>query len=208
MYNAIRYAIVRAFIRHYCRKATAENYLAVRKWEERIPKKYLKIPDKCIVTPVDVAGIPAEWVTWQGVDTRRTILYLHGGGYVLCSPNTHRPLVCRFVRASGARALVIDYRRAPEHPHPTAVEDALTAYRWLLDSGIEPSRIAVMGDSAGGGLTLALLQILRDRAIPLPACAVCLSPWADLTCSGESMKKNRRKDPVLFAPVVADLARL
>ncbi len=208
MLNAIRYAIVRLLIRFFCRQAKAKNYLAIRKWEENILKKYLPIPKKFIVTPVDAAGIPAEWVSWQGTDARRTILYLHGGGYVLESPITHRSLVCRFVRASNARALVIDYRRAPEHPYPAAVEDALTAYRWLLDSGIEPSRIVVMGDSAGGGLTLVLLQILRDRKIPLPACAVCLSPWTDLTGSGESMKKNLRKDPVLYAPIISGFARM
>jgi epsilon-lactone hydrolase len=208
MFTAIRFAIVRFVLRLFCRQATAKRYLTVRKWEDNLLKKYLRVPKQCVTTPLEVAGVPAEWISWQGLDNGRVILYLHGGGYVLCSTKTHRPLVCRFVRASGARALVIDYRRAPEHPHPAAVEDALAAYRWLLDSGVESSRIAVMGDSAGGGLTLVLLQLLRDHQIPLPACAICLSPWTDLTCSGDSVKRKRRKDPVLYGPFLPAYARL
>ncbi|MBN2159084.1 MAG: alpha/beta hydrolase [Spirochaetes bacterium] len=203
----IKYAIARMIIRHYSRKTDAAKYRGMRKWEERMVAKYVKLPRKCVVVPEDAGGVPSEWVGWEGADAGRIILYFHGGGYVLCSPKTHRDLACRLARTCAARVLSVDYRLAPEHPHPAAVDDAISAYRWLLESGINPSRIAVMGDSAGGGLTLALLQKLRDRKLTLPACAVCMSPWADLTCSGSSMKENARRDPMLPPRVVADFAR-
>jgi monoterpene epsilon-lactone hydrolase len=203
----IKDAIVRMIIRHYSKKADASKYRGMRKWEERLSAKYIRPPGKCLITPVDAAGVPSERVSWKGMDAGRVVLYLHGGGYVFGSPRTHRDLAWRIARACAAQLLVLEYRRAPEHPHPAAVEDAVSAYRWLLDSGTDHSCIAVMGDSAGGGLTLVLLQQLRDRKIPLPACAVCMSPWADLTCSGTSMKENSRKDPVLPPHLVAGFAR-
>jgi acetyl esterase/lipase len=135
---------------------------------------------------VSANGVPAEWVQTPGADEERVVLYLHGGGYVLGSLNTHRELVSRISRASGVRCLSVDYRLAPEHPYPAAVEDAKAAYRYLLDSGVAPSRIAIAGDSAGGGLTLATLLALRDEGTPLPAAGVCLSPWVDLEGTGDS----------------------
>lgn len=204
----IRYAITRMVIRYFSRKTDSKKYRGMRRWEERMTAKYVRLPEQCRITPTDAGGVPAEWVSWEGADAGRVILFLHGGGYVICSPRTHRDMICRITRASSARALSLEYRLAPEHPHPAALEDALAAYRWLLDTGTPPSKIAVMGDSAGGGLTLSLLQALRDRALPLPACAVCLSPWADLTCSSSSFRKNSRKDPLLPARVVPDFARM
>src|SRR5512140_922332 len=130
--------------------------------------------------PVDAGGVPAEWVTAPGVSGDRVILYLHGGGYVVGSIRSHRELASRLSRAAAARVLLIDYRLAPEHPHPAAVDDATAAYRWLLSRGISPARVAVAGDSAGGGLTVATLAALRDAGHPLPAAGVCLSPWVDL----------------------------
>jgi acetyl esterase/lipase len=180
----------------------------MRKWEEAAAARHIRLPEQCLVDPVAIGDLPAEWIEWRGADAGRVILYLHGGGYVLCSPRTHRDLICRIARACGARALSIEYRRGPEHPHPAALDDAVAAYRWLLKRGTDPKRIAVMGDSAGGGLTLALLQTLRRLKIPLPACAVCMSPWADLTCSGETHRTNMRRDPVLPAPVLPGFARL
>ncbi len=204
----IRYAITRFMIHRYSRRMDSTKYRGMRNWEERAAAKYIRLPEKCRITPVDIGGMPAEWLQWLGSDAGRVVLYLHGGGYVLCSPRTHRDLVCRLARACKARALSIEYRRGPEHPHPAAVDDAVAAYQWLLKNGIDPKHIAVMGDSAGGGLTLVLLQTLRDRKIPLPSCAVCLSPWADLTCSGGTHKTNKRKDPVLPAPILPGFARL
>lgn len=204
----IRYRIARLFIRRYSRRCDSTKYRGMRKREEAAAAKYIRLPEQCRVTPVSIGGLPAEWLEWEGAGAGRVILYLHGGGYVLCSPRTHRDLVCRIARACGARALSLEYRRGPEHPHPAAVDDAVAAYRWLLKQGTDPKRIAVMGDSAGGGLTLVLLQTLRKRNIPLPACAVCMSPWADLTCSGETHRTNMRKDPLLPAPVLPGFARL
>jgi len=112
--------------------------------------------------PVDAGGVPAEWIAAPGAVQDRVILYLHGGGYVIGSINTHRAMIARIARASNARALAIDYRLAPEHPFPAAVDDATGAYKWLLAQGYKPQKIVIAGDSAGGGLTLAALIALRD----------------------------------------------
>ena len=141
--------------------------------------------------------VPAEWVRAAASDEARTLLYLHGGGYVVGSPRTHRALAARIADASGARALVIDYRMGPEHPHPAAVDDAVAAWRWLLDQGADPARAFIAGDSAGGGLTMATLLALRDAGAPLPATAVCLSPWVDLECVGDSMTSRADQDAMV-----------
>ena len=193
----IRNALIKLFIRIYRSRIDTGNHVLIRNNFEKYAARYTVLPDGADISPDNTGSIPAEWVSRRGHDEGRTILYLHGGAYVIGSPRTHRDLVLRIARASRARALVIDYRLAPEHPHPAALEDALEAYRRLLKSGIDPARLAVMGDSAGGGLTLALLLALRDAGDPLPACAVGLSPWTDLTASGPSMKTHRRKDPLL-----------
>ena len=136
---------------------------------------------------LNAAGVPGEWITTPEVDDDRVIFYLHGGGYVMGSINTHREMISRLSRAAGARAFAIDYRLAPENPFPAAVDDSVVAYRWLLASGIDHTRIVIAGDSAGGGLTIATLMALRDSGEPLPAAGVCISPWADLECNWESM---------------------
>ena len=144
--------------------------------------------------PVDAGGVPAEWVSTPGAEADRAVLYLHGGGYVVGSPASHRELAGRLSAASGARLLVIDYRLAPEHPFPAAVDDGTAAYRWLLGQGVDPSRTAVCGDSAGGGLAVAALVALRDAGDPMPAAGVCLSPWVDLEGLGESMTARAKFD--------------
>ncbi len=136
-------------------------------------------------------------VSTPAANPARVILYLHGGGYVMGSINTHRELGQRLSRAAAARVLLIDYRLAPEHPHPAAVEDATRAYRWLLSRGVSPSRLVVAGDSAGGGLTVATLLAARDSGLPLPAAGVCLSPWVDLEGVGESMTTKAAADPLV-----------
>lgn len=146
---------------------------------------------------VDAGGVPAEWVTAPGCDPARAVLYLHGGGYVIGSINTHRRLAYDISAASGARVLVIDYRLAPEHPFPAAVDDAATAWRWLLQQGFATSRLAIAGDSAGGGLTLATLVNLRDQKLGLPACAVAISPWVDLEGVGNSVTTRAAQDPMV-----------
>ncbi|AVP99970.1 alpha/beta hydrolase [Ahniella affigens] len=122
----------------------------------------------------------------QRLPSDQTLLYFHGGGYVMGSIGGHRGIVAKLVRASGIRALHFDYRLAPEHPFPAALEDALTAYRGLLNVGIDPCDVAFVGDSAGAGLLLATLLALKDQAMPLPAAAAALSPWTDLACTGAS----------------------
>ena len=146
---------------------------------------------------VSAGGIKAEWVSAPDGDAGRAVLYLHGGGYVIGSINTHRSLAARLSRASGARVLVIDYRLAPEHPHPAAVDDAVAAYRWMLAQGLKPARITVAGDSAGGGLTVATLVAIRDAKLPLPGAGACLSPWVDLEGIGESMTTKADVDPIV-----------
>jgi acetyl esterase/lipase len=155
--------------------------------------------------PADAGGVRAEWTEAPGAREDRVLVYLHGGGYCLGSIATHRGLTARLSRAARVRVLSVDYRLAPENPHPAAVEDAVAAVRHVYASGLPPARVAVAGDSAGGGLTLATLLALRDRRLPPPAAGVCISPWTDLSASGQSVRTRAALDP-LVAP--ADLERL
>lgn len=147
--------------------------------------------------PVSAGGVKAEWVSAPSADANRAILYLHGGGYVIGSINTHRALAGRISRASKARVLLIDYRLAPEHPFPAAVEDSVIAYRYLLEQGTRPGRLAIAGDSAGGGLTIAALVAIKDAKLPMPAAGVGLSAWVDLEGIGDSMKTKSKADPIV-----------
>ncbi|HKH69037.1 MAG TPA: alpha/beta hydrolase [Reyranella sp.] len=146
---------------------------------------------------VDAGGVPAEWVMAPGCDTGRAILYLHGGGYAIGSLNTHRRLAYDISAASAAKVLLIDYRLAPEHPFPAAIDDAAAAWRWLLQQGFAANRLAIAGDSAGGGLTIATLVNLRDKKLGLPACAVAISPWVDLEGVGNSLTTRSAQDPMV-----------
>lgn len=146
---------------------------------------------------VDVDGVPAEWVSAADVDAGHAVLYLHGGGYAIGSLNTHRRLAFDISAASRARVLLLDYRLAPEHPFPAAVDDAATAWRWLLKQSFAANKLAIAGDSAGGGLTIATLVNLRDQKLGLPACAVAISPWVDLEGVGTSMTARSAQDPMV-----------
>lgn len=141
------------------------------------------------------AGSDAAWFIPDGYGKSKTILYLHGGGYVMGSYNTHRALIGRIARAANCKTLAINYRKAPENKYPLALQDALSAYKQMVADGYE--NIFIMGDSAGGGLTLALLQLIRKQRLPKAAGAVLLSPWTDLTLSGESIKTKKDKDPLI-----------
>lgn len=158
--------------------------------------------------PLTAGGIPAAWVIPEEADSDRVILYLHGGGYVIGSVRSHRKMVARMAIAARCRALMIDYRLAPEHKFPAAVDDAVEAYRWLLAEGYEPGKIIIAGDSAGGGLTAATLVALRDSGDHMPAAAVMLSPWADLEVIGESARTRARKDPLVTVRGLKDWAGL
>jgi acetyl esterase/lipase len=146
---------------------------------------------------VDADGVPAAWVSGPGADPGRALLYLHGGGYYNGSLATHQGLAANISTESGVPVLLIDYRLAPEHPFPAAVEDAARAYCWLLGRGLPPGRIAMAGDSAGGGLVVAAMLELKGSGEPLPAAGVCLSPWFDLAMTGESIRTKASVDPIL-----------
>jgi len=167
-----------------------------------------RVPKGIKVVAVSAGGVPAEWLIPPGISTDRVVLYLHGGSYVAGSINSHRSLAANIAVASKACALIIDYRLAPEHPHPAAVEDGVTAYRWLISSHVDPRHLAVAGDSAGGGLTIALLLSLRDGNLPLPAAGVCLSPLTDLALTGESWKSKAKVDLILYAYKELEFARM
>lgn len=154
------------------------------------------LPSGVSIRPGRIASLPCEWLDGSSDLSKRVILYLHGGGYVLGGCATHRNLAARLALAADARVIVPEYRLAPEHPFPIAVEDAAAVYEALLESGIFPSRLAVAGDSAGGGLAAALLLSLRDSRRPLPALAVLISPWSDLSLSGDSYRTRADLDPI------------
>ena len=166
-------------------------------------KRFGKIPPGIQVSPVTIPGLPAglfaEWIHPTGsadypTALDKVIFYTHGGGYISGNCEDHRMHVARFVQATGSGALLYDYRLAPEHPFPAAVDDTLTAYRWLLNHGVSPDNIIIVGESAGGGLCLASLVAIRDVGLPLPAAGVALSPWTDLTLAGDSYRTNALRD--------------
>ncbi len=166
---------------------------ALRARVEQPRRLFGKLPEGIEATPVAIGQLAAEWIGPRAERRERALLYFHGGGYVMGSCRSHRAIVAKFVAGSGLPALVFDYRLAPEHPFPAALDDALAAYAWLLSQGLSPRHIAFVGDSAGGGLALAALLALAERELPLPAAAAVLSPWTDLACTGASY---RREDPL------------
>ena len=144
-----------------------------------------------------IAGVPSEWVYDQAKDVGRVMLYVHGGGYVQGSLHTHRNMVFEIARAIGGRVLNLDYRLAPEHPFPAAVDDTVAAWKALLDQGVDPARASWGGDSAGGGLVVAALVAAKEQGLPLPAAACCISPWTDLVGTGRTMDTKADEDPMV-----------
>jgi monoterpene epsilon-lactone hydrolase len=155
--------------------------------------------------PIDIAGMPGEWSTAPGSDASRVVLYFHGGGYCSGSILSHRRLVTEAGRAAKTRTLAVEYRLAPEHPFPAALDDALSAWRFLRQSGIAAEHIAVGGDSAGGGLTVALINRLRDADERGPGCAWLISPWTDLTLSGTTLATKDAVDPIIHRGYLEEL---
>jgi acetyl esterase/lipase len=149
------------------------------------------------IAPVDAGGVPALLVDAQDPPAARTILFLHGGGFIFLTAAHFAPVLAEIARVTGCRVLGLDYRRAPEHPFPAPLEDALAAYRWLLGQGANPGAVALAGDSAGGGLVLSTLMAIRDQGLPAPAAGLSISPWTDLTTSGASAETV--DDPVVSA---------
>ncbi|MDI6025467.1 alpha/beta hydrolase [Corticibacterium sp. UT-5YL-CI-8] len=156
--------------------------------------------------PAEVAGCPAEWSLAPGSDATKVLLYFHGGGYSSGSIRSHRGMVSETGRAAGIRTLALAYRLAPENPFPAALDDAYAAFSFLLDQGIPANRIAIGGDSAGGGLSLALMIRLRDAGMPLPACAWLVSPWVDLEMTGASIETKATVDPLISRVYLEGLA--
>lgn len=185
-----------------------------------------ELPSDVEIESVDAGGIPAEWISIAGAASRPVVLFLHGGGFMLGSAEENHEWVSRLMRHLGGRALAIDYRLAPEHPYPAQVQDAHAAYRWLLAEGVDPSELALLGESAGGCLVAATLLAIRDAGDPLPATAVMTSPLTDMTLSGDSLKNNndpfvgpevltmmmdtaiQGQDPRALSPLFADLSGL
>jgi acetyl esterase/lipase len=158
------------------------------------------------VEKVSANGVAAEWTGTPDADAGAAILYVHGGGYVIGSLDSHRHLVSELGRAAGVRALALDYRLAPEHPFPAAVEDAVAGYRFLLSSGIAPQRIAIAGDSAGGGLVVGAMLAIREAGLPLPGCGWCISPWVDMEALGESFTDRAATDPTVQKAGILEMA--
>lgn len=183
-----------------------EQRASFEKLVENYVGRPLPLPEGTRTESVDVDGIPAEWISAPGADQKRVVLYLHGGAYTLGSLTSHRELVARLSAAAGVRSLQIDYRLAPEHVFPAALDDALTAYRWLLAHGTKPEHIVLAGDSAGGGLSLALLQAVRDQHLPMPAGAALISPWTDLVGTVESRTTRDAVDPIFSGSMINFLA--
>ncbi len=197
-------AALKAARAHTSTEATvAERRAAMESMQSGLPT-----PTDVAVNDVDCNGVSGRWIHADSVDTDRVVLYLHGGGYALGSLNTHQELMARLSRACGARVLGLDYRLAPEHPYPAAVNDAITGYDWLLDQGVRPANVMIAGDSAGGGLTLSLLLAARDTGRPLPAGAILFSPWTDLTGAGASIISRAEVDPMIDGSGLTAMAAL
>lgn len=168
-----------------------------------------RFPEGVSGKPDTVGGVAGEWIATDQADNDSVVLYLHGGGYVAGSIDSHRNLTGNLAAAMGCRVFAADYRLAPEHPHPAQVNDAAAAYRSLIaDHGIDPARIAIAGDSAGGGLTVATLVALRDAGDPQPAAAIAISPWIDLEATGESASTRAEADPMVSAGSLKLIGRL
>jgi epsilon-lactone hydrolase len=166
------------------------------------------LPADVGVEPVNANGVRAEWTTTPNATRDAALIYLHGGGYVIGSLDSHRHLVAEAGRACGIAALALDYRLAPEHPFPAAVDDALASYRFLLARGIAPGRIAIAGDSAGGGLVVAAMLAIRDAGLAQPGCGWCISPWVDMEAVGETMTSRAAADPTVQRIGLLDMAKL
>ena len=194
--EAVRFGLRWWIKRRNCLELSIQQHRQFASAAERL------VPDPPLTTStrrIDAGGVRADLVTTPASQPHRHVLFLHGGGFIIGSPALYRHVTWRIAESTRARVLAVDYRLAPEHPFPAALEDAVSAYHWLLANGAEPQQVAVMGDSAGGGLVFSLMLRLRDECAALPGAAVALSPWTDLALTGASLKLNARSDPILNA---------
>ena len=190
------------------RSAAPRNTVEESRWAMERNMGQLPVEDDISTERVGAGGIPAEWVVAPEAQDGRVMLYLHGGGYVFGSTRTHRAMVAGISRAAKSRVLSLDYRLAPECPFPAAVDDSIAAYRWLIDSGFDPKKIVIGGDSAGGGLMVAALVALRSLGEPMPAAGVGISVWTDMEATGESFTYNAEVDPQLTRTGILAIAKI
>lgn len=179
-------------------KETFDDTTSIVEFRERCEKgarRFAKVPEGVRVIEQTIEGMKSEWLVPAGADPHKVVLYVHGGGYVSGSCSDHRGIVASFTKYVGVTTLLFEYRLAPEFPFPAAVDDSVKIYQWLLSSGYLPENIVVAGESAGGGLCLALLLALKENAITLPSAGVAISPWTDLTCSGNSYISKNKLSP-------------
>jgi len=188
-------------------RVRSDDYRQRRKDMDAAFSQYRIAPD-VTVEPVTANGVRAEWTSTPQDDRDAALLWLHGGGYVLGSLDSHRHVVSEAGRAAKAWSLALDYRLAPEHPFPAAVEDAVSGYRYLLSRGIRRERIALAGDSAGGGLVVAAMLAIREAGLAQPACGWCISPWVDMEGIGETMSTKAAADPMVQREGLVEMARL
>jgi epsilon-lactone hydrolase len=180
------------------RKEVFDFNTSIPAFRERCEKgasRFAKLPKGISIRAQTIEGMNSEWHTPDGTDAEKLILYVHGGGYVSGSCNDHRGFVSKFANFTGITNLIYEYRLAPEHPFPAALEDSVRIYKWLLANAYKPQNIIIAGESAGGGLALALLLALKEENIDLPAAAVVISPWTDLTCSSDSYRTKNKLSP-------------
>lgn len=200
---SIQSFVTNLVLRHQFKRAGQGelNVPKARHMVDKMADRYPPPPKEIVHTPVAAdasRGLsPAEWLSVA--KPTRTVLYFHGGGYFFCSLKTHRPVCAYLARTGNARVLSVDYRMAPEHVYPAAVDDAVAWWKELLRQGIQPQEVVFAGDSAGGGLALACMVAAREQGLPMPAGAVLFSPWTDLSCSGETMRTLAKAD-VMFNP--------
>ncbi len=195
---SLRARLTNAFLRATTKRRWRPD-LDVHKTRERVRRMDTRLSRGAPAYPVeqvDADGVPATWHGAPALRERGTLLYLHGGAWCLHLPGAYRRLAARLAALTGLRVLLPEYRLAPEHPFPAAVDDCLASYRWLLDRGYAQRPFAIAGDSAGGSLALVTMMRARDASLPLPACGALLSPSTDLTMSGPSMEYNERADPM------------
>lgn len=196
---SLRAEIMRLVLRHLIRPRIHANssVATVRKRMALLGRLIPRPPRGTETAAIDAGGVPAARIVTPASRPDRHVLYLHGGGYLFGSPPIYRDMTWRIANGTRARVICLDYRLAPEHPFPAALDDTVAAYGWLLAQGADHRHIALMGDSAGGGLVFAALMRLRDKGMPLPAVAAAVSPWTDLALTGASFRANAGTDPLI-----------
>jgi acetyl esterase/lipase len=204
---SLRARLVRIAYRLFMKKSEADlSFDQIRQRFARMERLTPMPPRGTKTTSVSAGGVPGLLVETPASRPDRHLLYLHGGAYAFGTPQLYRHFTWRMANAARARVLIVDYRLAPEHPFPAGLEDAVTAWRWLIDNGAKPAATMMVGDSAGGGLTLATMLKLRDEGLTLPAAAAVMSPWTDLALTGASFRDNADSDPMLIADDVPRFA--